>query len=135
MKQINPLYIALLLVVILVMVMVRLDHTKQQQYTAADELKETTALAERIVALKKNWDDAKRSEQSLARIMNASQLRDAQIVQKKNPGSVLLSSDGLDAVTLNYLMNKLLNGSFALKSVKIRQLEGERYALNVEVAL
>ncbi len=135
MKQINPLYVAMLLLVLLVLVVVQLNKAKNEQYEAKENLKQTKEMAERIVALKKSWSDASQSNKNLQKLLRAPQLKASQIEQKKEGDKVILSSKNMDIAAVNYMVNKLLNGTFVLGAVKIVREENELFSFSVEVRL
>ncbi len=135
MKQINPLYVAMLLLVLLVLAVVQLNKAKNEQYEAKENLKQTKEMAERIVALKKSWSDASQSNKNLQKLLRAPQLKASQIEQKKEGDKVILSSKNMDIAAVNYMVNKLLNGTFVLGAVKIVREENELFSFSVEVRL
>jgi hypothetical protein len=134
-KQINPLYLALFLVATLGFVVFKLNSAQEAQRQARDDLSKTATMAEEIVALKRGWDDSKRTRSSLERLLRASQLQSAAIKQTKKQGLVVLESKAIKADAANYLLNKLLNGAYTLKTMKVRRLDGETASLYLEVSL
>jgi uncharacterized membrane protein affecting hemolysin expression len=134
-KQINPFYLALFLVAMLGFVIFKLDNAQQMQRQARDDLRKTTATAEEIVALKRSWGDTKKAKDSLDRLLRSSQLQSAAISQTKKRGVVILESKAIKADAANYFLNKLLNGAFALKAMKLKRLDDETASLYLEISL
>jgi hypothetical protein len=134
-KQINPLYLALFLFALLGFVVFKLDGAQEAQRLARDDLSKTETTAEEIVALKRSWDDAKKTKSSLARLLRASQLQSAAIKQTKKQGLMVLESKAIKADAANYLLNKLLNGAYTLKTMRIKRLDSETASLYLEVSL
>lgn len=135
MRQINPLYLALLLVAALLLVIFKLDAAQEGQLQAKEELRKTTAMAEEIVALKRSWGDTNKMKSSLDRLLRASQLRSAKIKRTKKQGLITLESKAIKANAANYLLNKLLNGAYTIKTMKIKRLDRETASLYVEISL
>lgn len=135
MKKINPLYIILLLVVILVVVMFNLMHVKDKLHEAQNSFDRTKAMVHKIVDLQQNWDNTKNTKNSVRRILKSSVLRKAGIVQKNKRGLITLQGRSMDSKSASYLISRLLNESFTIKSMKIRRLSKERASLDVEIKL
>ena len=135
MKKINPFYIILLLIVILVVVMFNLMHVKDELHEAQDSYDKTKAMVHRIVDLQQSWDNKKNTKNSIRRILRSSVLRNARIVQKDKRGVIVLHGSSMDSKSASYLIGRLLNASFTIKSMKIRRLNKERASLDVEIKL
>ena len=135
MRQINPLYIALLLIAVLVMVVIRLDIAKETQRQAKADLEKTQVMAKRIEALKKSWDKGKATKKELDRLLKSSPLRSAGIESKEQRGTVSVIAKKIDAKAAEYLLNKLLNGTYIINTISIKRLDDETGALHAEISL
>jgi hypothetical protein len=135
MRQINPLYISLLFVVLVLIVFVKLDDAKEDQNHAKSELLKTELMAKRIVALKRNWDVGKGQEQALERVFKTSVLLDAGLTMNKKGEIITVTSKKMDAKAVEFLLNKLFNGTFAIKSMELRRLNDEYASIHMEIAL
>lgn len=135
MKQINPLYVALLLLAALVVVTVKLYQSNQMQKEAIASLHETETMAKRIVALKKTWDENKKNVITLERLLKSPMLRNVEITQQKKQDRLILKAERIDKKSADYLLNKLLNGSYTISVLKIRRLGEQEASFHVEVAL
>lgn len=135
MRQVNPLYIALMLIAVLAVVGFRLDSAKQTQLQAKAELEKTQVMAKRIEALKKSWDKGKMMRKELDRLLKSSPLRNAGIESKEQRGSVAITAKKIDAKAAEYLLNKLLNGTYVIKTLSLKRLDAETGALHVEIAI
>jgi len=135
MRQINPLYISLLLVLVLMIVFIRLNSAKEEYNEAKNELKKTEMMGKRIVALKRNWGEDASKEAALSRVLKASILQEAAIKKKREGKMLTITSEKAGAKAVEFLLNKLLNGTFAVKSLKIRALSDEFASVRVEILL
>jgi len=135
MKQINPLYIILLLAVILFVVLFKLMQTKTELHEAHNSFYKSKEMVHNIVDLRQSWDNEKNTKNSLARILKSSQLRNAGIVQSAKRDRIELHGSSLDAKSASYLINRLFNEAFVIKSMKIRRISKERASLDVEIKL
>lgn len=135
MKQINPLYIILLLVVILFVVLFKLTQTKSELHEAHNNFYKNKEMVHNIVDLRQSWDNKKGTKNTLARILKSSQLRNAGIIQRVKRDQIELHCSAMDSKSASYLINRLFNESFVIKSMKIRRLNKERASLDVEIKL
>ena len=132
--KINPLYIALLLIVALLFVIYQLGSAKTELRESKSSLVKTETMAEEITALKRAWDNPKISSSSLDRLLKAPQLKSANIQQTKKRGSVVLKSNKADRKATNYFFVKLFNGTYILKSFDIKRLDDESISFSVEIS-
>lgn len=135
MRQINPLYISLLFVVVLLLVFMKLDSAKEEHNRAKSDLVKTEMMAKHIVALKRNWDDGKARERALNKVLKASVLRNAGLSRKRKGKIITLSTKKVDARAVEFLLNKLLNGTYAIRSMQLRRLNNEYASMRMEIEL
>ena len=135
MKQINPLYIILLLVVILFVVLFKLMQTKTELHEAHNSFYKNKEMVHDIVDIRQSWDNDKNTKNTLTRILKSSLLRNAGVVQRSKRDTIELHSSSMDSKSASYLINRLLNEPFVIRSMKIRRLSKERASLDVEIRL
>lgn len=135
MKQINPLYVMALLVLILLFVIVRLTSATSAQNEAIASLEKTEKMAKRITTLKRTWEKPTATKKAIARLMKSSVLRGAAVKQKHSKGGLSLKATALNRHQMEYLIGKLFNGSFTIKSYEIKRLSEEKASLNMEISL
>jgi len=131
--KINPLYIGLLLIVLLLIVIYELGSAKTQLRENKNTLVKIEAMAEEIDALKRTWDNPKASASSLERLLKAPQLKTANIQQTKKRGLILIKSKKADLKATNYLFAKLFNGAYIIQSFEIERLDDESLSFSVEI--
>lgn len=132
--KINPLYIALLLIVALLFVIYQLGSAKTELRESKNSLVKIEAMADEIDALKRSWDNPKTSGSALERLLKAPQLKSANIQQTKKRGSIVLKSKKADRKATNYFFVKLFNGTYILKSFDIERIDDESISFNVEIS-
>lgn len=135
MKQINPLYIILLLVVVLVVVLFKQIHAKSALHETRNNFQQTKKMVNNVVDLRQSWGNKKRIFDTLGLILKSSSLRNAGIVRKDKRGTVKLHSSSIDSKSASYLINRLLNETFTIKSMKIQRLNSQRASIDVEILL
>lgn len=133
MSRLNPLYIALLLVGVLLFMMMRL-HSAQQELNQEKLLySKTQLLADKIYGLKSTYFNKTKVQRSLNTILRRSLLRNANITKKVTNSSFLITSDNMNIRSLNFLMSKVLNGTYDIAQLKIRRLSDEKASLKMEI--
>lgn len=124
MNRVNPLYIALLLVFILVISIFKLSAAKSELDEVKLTYKETSALANELVSLKRAYKDSKKLK---------SIFRSLKVETKFKKHSLKVSSSSLDKRTLNNMMSKVLNGSFNITSLTIKKLSPQKVSFDMEI--
>jgi len=135
MKQINPLYVMALLVLALIFVMVKLNDATATKNEVLTELGTTQKMAKRITSLKRTWDRPKASKKSLVQLLKSPPLKNANITKKTARGSITIKATALNTHEMGYLMSKLLNGSYTIKSYHLKRLSEEKASLKMELSL
>lgn len=133
--KINPLYIGLLLIATLIVVVYQLASSKAALREGKQSLVKVEAMAEEIDALKRAWDSAKTTGTALDRLLEAPQLKTANIQKTKKRGLVILSSKKSDLKATNYFFVKLFNGAYILQKLDVKRLDDESVSFSVEVQL
>lgn len=124
-----------LLVLILVFVMVKLDSASQAQNEALSDLAKTEKMAKRITTLKRVWDKPKATKKELSQLLKARPLKGAQIIRKNQRGAVSLKAKSLNTYQMGYLLSKLFNGTYIIKSYRLKRLSEEKASLEMEISL
>ena len=135
MRQINPLYLSLLFIVILLLVFVKLNDAKEDQNRAKSDLVKTEMMAKRILALKRNWDESKSREKALEKVFKASVLKSSGLLKKRKGKLITVTSKKIGAKAVEFLLNKLLNGTYVIRSMQLRRLNDEYASIRMEIAL
>ncbi len=133
MNRINPLYLALLLVVVLLMLVFKVSNAKDELLEVKREYKSTLALVDELTALKKVYTDKNKVQKELKRVLNNSMMKNAQVQQHTTKRAMSLSSKSMDIKALNYLMGKILNSSYNITSLTIKKLSDEKVSLQMEI--
>ncbi len=133
--KINPLYLALLLVLALVFSIYQLSQAKEQLHESKRALIKIESMAEDIVALKRAWDDPKVDRSNINRLLRSPQLKSANIQTIKKRGLLILKSKKANLKATNYFFVKLFNGAYTLKTFNIKRLDTENVSFEVEISL
>ena len=133
MNRINPLYLAALLLVVLMMSIYLLKDAKNSLLEAKQNFKETQKIANELSGLKKAYTDKKRGEKEIKRILSQPLLTNSQTKADYKKKGVVISSEGIDKRALEFLMGKLFNSSYNIKEIKIKRLSEEKAQLQVEI--
>lgn len=133
MNRINPLYLALLLIVILLLSIFKLNGAKVELSEAKENLKETTKLANDLSGLKDVYGNIKRTKSAILKILKNASLREASIVKNVKKSGIIISSKSMNLKALNYLLGKLFNGSYNITSLDVKKLSTTKVTLHMEI--
>ena len=135
MKQLNPLYTIFLLVALLFFVLFKLMNAKAALLSEQNSWYETQETLTSLVDYRQTWGNQKRTSDKLTSILKSPLLYDAKIIRDETQGMIELHSYSLDSKAANYLINRLLNETFTIRSIKILRLGSDRASLHVEIKL
>jgi len=133
MNRINPLYLGLSLIVLITFISYRLNSLSNEYILAKNEYKERLALANELSSLKNVYADKKMVRKSLEKILNNSTLKKYKFNKTFTKSSLKIEAKSLDIKGLNFLMGKLLNGTYQIKALKIKKLSDLRVSLELEI--
>ncbi|MCW9026713.1 MAG: hypothetical protein OQJ77_05300 [Thiovulaceae bacterium] len=133
MNRINPLYLGVLLVVILVLSVYSLNSAKKSLMESKESFKETQKIANELSSLKKAYANKKINERALKKVLAQAVLRDASIKAEYKNNVVKLNSDNMDKKALDFLIGKLLNSTYDIRKMKIKRLSEEKASLELEI--
>ena len=133
--KINPLYLALLLVMALLFSIYQLSESKAQLHESKRALFKIESMAEEIVALKRARSNPKVDLANINRLLKSPQLKSANIQKSKKRGLLILKSKKANLKTTNYFFVKLFNGAYTLKTFNIKRLDDESVSFEVEITL
>jgi hypothetical protein len=133
MNRINPIHLAVLLVVVLLFSLVKLHTAKEELAQAEVSYKETLQLATKINGLKRNYFDKVKVQKEIGRILRKPILRRANIVKKVTNSGILLTSQSMDIQALNMLMGKVLNATFYISELTIKRRNDKSASLKMEI--
>ena len=133
MNRINPLYIALLLVGILLFLIVQLNGVKSDLNEVKEEYKTTKNMVSELRSLKNVYGNKEKVKKSLKRILNLSSLRSADIKQSSRKNGISFSSSSMDKKALDALMGKILNGAYNIEKFKVKKISDEKVSFEMEI--
>ena len=123
MNRINPLYLGLFLIVLLLFVSFKLSSAKSELAETKEAYKESLKLSTELSGLKKVY----------SKKVNLSSLRSASVVQKRTKTGVILSSASMNSKELNALMSRVLNSAYNVTELKIKKLSPTKASLHLEI--
>ena len=134
MNRINPLHIAIALIVVLLILVISLGSSKNELGVAESKYKQTEEIASKLIGLKGAYGDKNELKKSLKKVLSLTQLQSANIKQKTQQGSIILSSESMDKNALNTLMGKVLNKAYNITAFKVKKLSENRASFEMEIA-
>ena len=133
MNRINPIYLVVLLVLILIFLMSKLNFTRDELLSEKSSYQDTLKVVTQLKGLNKIYSNKKSVKNSLNRVLANVSLKAANIKKKVGVSGVTLSSESIDKIALNFLMGKVLNGTYSIYSFKIKRLSDKKASFIMEI--
>jgi len=133
MNRVNPLYLGLLLLFVLALSIFKLNSAKDELIDAKQSYKEVSKLANELVSLKAVYNNKKKLEKSLRRILRNNTLKTAKIKSKFKKSNVKLGSKSIDKKALDFLMGKIFNSTYNVVVLDIKKLSKEKASFKMEI--
>lgn len=133
MNRVNPIHVGVLLVALLAFFGLQLSIAKEDLKNEQFLYQETLGLATQLQGLTVAYGDKNAVKKSIETLLNNSSLKSANIERKTTASGIVLASNGLDKTALNFLMSKVLNGSYNVASLEIKRIDDKRASLKMEI--
>jgi len=133
MNRINPIYILILLSVLLLMLIYKLDSTKEQLKDTQIAFASTEKLAIKLSSLKEVYANKQNIKKSLQKILKHSSLKSLSLQTKFKNSSLTIKANNIDKNSLNLLISKLVNNAFVISKMKVRKVSGNSAELSMEI--
>lgn len=133
MKSVNPLHIIALLVVFLLFIFIQLSGAKTELLEAKETYAETLSLSTKLKGLQEVYADKNSVKKSINILLRQHSLKAAKMKQSIGTSSVTISSESMDKTALNSLMSKILNGSYNVRTCKIKALSERKASFTMEI--
>jgi len=133
MNRVNPLHIAILLVVVLGFMLFKLTKATDEYHESKDSYKQTLTLANELSGLKKVYADKNKIKKDLQKILRHSSLRSASIEKTLKKNNMTITSQSIDMTGLNFLLGKVLNATYQINTLKVKQLSETKASLFLEI--
>jgi len=132
-NQINPIYLALLLLVFLSLSVFKLDKQRSELADAKNSFKSTQILSSELRDLKDAYSNQSKIKRELNKILNNNVVKSSNIVKVFKKSLLKVSSESMDINALNKLMGKTLNSSYNITSLKIKRLSDTKASFYMEI--
>ena len=133
MNRINPIHIAILLIVVLGFFVVNLGSAKEALSQTKALYQETLQLSTQLKGLSDVYSDKNGVKKSLNKILKHKSLSSCDIKKKTTNSGMIISSANMNKTALNFLVGKLLNGSYNIYSFKIKRLSDDKASFKMEI--
>jgi len=133
MNRVNPIHMAILLIVVLGFFVMKLGSAKEELSQTKTLYQETLQLSTQLKGLSDVYSDKNGVKKSLGKILKHKSLRSCDIKKKTTNSSMLISSESINKTALNLLVGKLLNGSYHISSFKIKRLSDDKASFKMEI--
>ena len=133
MSRLNPVYIGVFLLLLLIFFSFKLSDAKKELINEKEIYIQTKKLSSNLSELKKTYANKTKAEKSLQRIFKINSLKSANIKLNKKKTGINISSDAIEVNALNSLMSKLLNTSYNITLLKVKRLSDTKASLQMEI--
>ena len=133
MNRIHPLYIGITLLTILLLVFFKLSSLRNELKELKISYKETLHISQELSELKKIYAHNTKTRSSLSRILAQHSLKSAHITIQENKNTLMIYSKKMEAIALNSLMSKILNGTYQISQLSIQKIDKTHVSLTMEI--
>jgi len=133
MNRINPLYIVVLLVLILLFSMFKLNNAKDDLKEVKKSYEIVNNLSTKLKDLKGAYSDKKKIEKSLKNILSNKILKNSSLEYTFKKSSLKIYTKKMDINSLNFLMSKILNNNYNINILQIKSLSDTKASLKMEI--
>jgi len=132
-KHVNPLHIGVLLIVTILFLFVKLSETKDELRASQASYKSAYTLAQKLQSLKNLYAQKQTAQKALHKIVTSQALQKSDVKSITKRDKTYISAKKIDLRALNYLLSKLLNGSFIIESLKVERVNEKEADLEMEI--
>ena len=133
MNRLNPLYVGLFLLLLLVFFIMKLIDAKEELYEEKNLYEKTLQTALDTSALKKAFANKTKEKKEILRILSHPVLKSANIKKEITSTNIHISVKNMDIKALNYFMGKLLNATFNITMLQIKKTDENKATLEVKI--
>ena len=133
MKNINPLHLIALLLVVLLFLFIQLSTIKEELLQTQESYKETLTLTTNLKGLNEIYSDKKGVQKAIEMILKQHSLKSANIQKTLGTSSIIISSQSMVRIALNSFMSKILNGSYNVHTFTIKKLSDTKVSFTMEI--
>ena len=133
MSRVNPLHIALLLLMVIAFLLFKLEGLTEELQEAKALYRSSEKLAVELRALKSVYANSNKSRAAINRILSQRSLQSTKFDIKRTKKSIIIGAKSIETAALNSLMGKILNGSYNITQLKIDKRSDTKAALTMEI--
>lgn len=133
MNRINPLYVGILAILLLLFFTLKLATLQESLKNEKRAYKETLGVATNLQGLKAAYADKMGVRKSINRLLRQRILKSANIEKKLKSKGLVLSAKSVTLQQLNFFMGKIVNGSYKIGLLKIKRISKERASFRLEI--
>jgi hypothetical protein len=113
--------------------MLKLNTAREELTDAKESYSQTLVLAQKIKGLKSTYFNKTKVLKSINMLLRNATVRSAGISKKVTNSSILLTSKSMNIRSLNFLMGKILNGTYVVSELQIKRLSDKTASLRLEI--
>jgi len=133
MNRLNPLYIGLFLLLLLVFSIMQLIDVKKELHKEKNLYEKTLKISLDTSALKKAFANKTKEKKEILRILSHPILKSANITKEVTSSDIHISAKNMDINALNFFMGKILNATFNITMLQIKKINENKATLEVKI--
>ncbi len=133
MRQINPLLLLFLVIVLLILGALFVKHEKNKEETILKELQTNKLMAKQIVSYKNSWENKRVYDKKLQYLFSMLNRKHIKFIKNSFSKHIALTFDKLNMGNATYILSTILNQNFKIKTLKINKIDNNKLKLFIEV--
>lgn len=133
MNKINPLYIALLVVLFLAFSVFKLSTAKEELKEEREEFAKIEDMALRLHSIQEQYTQETKLKAQLTKLLSTLQAKGVVIQREDTKSTTSLSSMEIGLQEFNILTGKIFNDSYQIKELKINKISDEKARFVMEI--
>ncbi|QOP43685.1 hypothetical protein FJR45_06855 [Sulfurimonas sediminis] len=133
MNRLNPLYVGIFLLLLLLFFALKLIDAKKELQQEKILYEKTLKVALDTSALKKAFANKEKEKKEILHILSNPVLKSSNIKKEITNSGIHISSQNMDIKALNFLMGKILNTTFNITMLKIKRISENKSTLEVKI--
>ncbi|WP_434636251.1 hypothetical protein MLC35_06515 [Sulfurimonas sp. NW7] len=133
MNRLNPLYVGIFLLLLLLFFVLKLIDAKKELHQEKILYEKTLKVSLDTSALKKAFANKEKEKKEILHILSNPVLKSSKIKKEITNSGIYISSQNMDIKALNFLMGKILNTTFNITMLKIKRISESKSTLEVKI--
>ncbi|MEA2111652.1 MAG: hypothetical protein U9P71_06340 [Campylobacterota bacterium] len=135
MNKINPLYILIFFILVLLLMIVQNITMQNKIMEASQQISIIKKVGQEISSLKEHWKNPTQAKKNIDALLNNRTFKKSVTKQEKKSNLYKIALKDLNAVTLDKFMSKILNEYVVIKKISIDRVAEDKISIAMEIEL